>query len=611
MAVPRYVADPERCARVARLAVRTARLRALPPAQRRVAVVLTSFPTKHAKVGMAVGLDTPASTLELLDALDADGMTVQRPFADGDTLMHALIEAGGHDPEFLTDAQLAQAPLRLPVAQYRAWYAELPESLRTAMEERWGPPPGDQYVDGDDFVIAGLSLGNVVLAIQPPRGYGDDPVGIYHDPELPPTHHYLACYWWLDRVWGADALIHLGKHGTLEWLPGKMLALSAGCAPDAALGDVPLVYPFVVNDPGEGVQAKRRAHATIVDHLVPPMMRAETYDELAELEKLLDDYARLEVLDPPKLPALAARIWSAIERANLQAELGVSERPDDLGALVGHIDGYLCEVKDIQIKDGLHVLGRAPEGEQLRGLVSAMLRLGTGDVPGLRRAVGAAYGLDEPALVAAPGAACPEVPAALLERFPGPAASNGDAVDRLEAAQAALLAELAARDWVVDGVVASVLGVHALAGVVDHERVDERDVAQRRVGRAPGREREHLPRQPLERPVLAQVDERVGAPHPVQPPVAREVVVGGRKLGVVVDPHRVVAVAARRLDGQDHVAQRQPRDHEVVAVHVLLARRRAPALLHRRAQRLRQLRVPGPVLRHRQPQRRLRRAARR
>ena len=141
------------------------------------------------------------------------------------------------------------------------------------------------------------------------------------------------------------------------------------------------------------------------------------------------------------------------------------------------------------------------------------------------------------------------------------------------------------------------LGLHALAGVVDHERVDERDVAQRRVGRAPGREREHLARQPLERPVLAQVDERVGAPHAVQPPVAREVVVGGRKLGVVVDPHRVVAVAARRLDGQDHVAQRQPRDHEVVAVHVLVARRRAPALLHRRAQRLRQLRVPGPVLR--------------
>ena len=158
------------------------------------------------------------------------------------------------------------------------------------MEERWGPPPGDQYVDGDDFVIAGLSLGNVVLAIQPPRGYGDDPVGIYHDPELPPTHHYLACYWWLDRVWGADALIHLGKHGTLEWLPGKMLALSAGCAPDAALGDVPLVYPFVVNDPGEGVQAKRRAHA---DDRRPPGAADDAGRDLRRAGRARDAAGRL------------------------------------------------------------------------------------------------------------------------------------------------------------------------------------------------------------------------------------------------------------------------------------------------------------------------------
>jgi cobaltochelatase CobN len=470
VAVARYVPDLERCARVARLAVRSARLRHLPASQRRVALLLTSFPTKHAKVGMAVGLDTPASALKLLDALHADGMRVDRPYAHGDELMHALIASGGHDPEFLTDEQLASSSLRLPVADYLEWYETLPESLREAIEERWGEPPGDRYLDGDDFVIAGLKLGNVLVAIQPPRGYGDDQVGIYHDPKLPPTHHYLACYHWIEASWGADAIVHLGKHGTLEWLPGKMLALSSECAPDAALGDMPLVYPFVVNDPGEGVQAKRRAHAVIVDHLVPPMMRADTYDEIAELEAMLDEYARVEVLDPPKLPALAARIWAGIEKANLQSDLGVSERPDDLGALVEHIDGYLCEVKDIQIKDGLHVLGVAPEGDQLRGLTAAMLRLGSGDVPGLRRAVGAAFGLDEPALVAAPGAPSPEERGekppcgvassphtaepsaaggvrALVDRFRGASASAGDLVDRLEAAQMALLDALAARGW--------------------------------------------------------------------------------------------------------------------------------------------------------------------
>ncbi|HSS57761.1 MAG TPA: cobaltochelatase subunit CobN, partial [Solirubrobacteraceae bacterium] len=438
-AVARYVPDPERCRRVARLAVRTARLRTQPSAERRVAMLLTSFPTKHAKVGMAVGLDTPASALALFDAMRADGMHVEAPFEHGDELMHALIATGGHDAEFLTDDQLAASPLRLPVDDYLSWYAELPASLREAIEQRWGPPPGDRYVDGSDFVVAGLELGNVLVAIQPPRGYGDDPVGIYHDPELPPTHHYLACYWWIERVWGADAIVHLGKHGTLEWLPGKTLALSSGCAPDAALGDMPLVYPFVVNDPGEGVQAKRRVHALIVDHLVPPMMRADTYDEMAELEALLDEYARLEVLDPSKLPSLAVRIWSAIERANLQADLGVEEQPDDVARLVEHIDGYLCEVKDIQIKDGLHILGQPPRGDQMRGLVSAILRLGSGSVPGLRQAVGAAFGLDEAALTMAAGAPAPRPAPELVARFRGPSASAGDLVDRLEAAQMALL----------------------------------------------------------------------------------------------------------------------------------------------------------------------------
>ncbi|MDO8189437.1 cobaltochelatase subunit CobN [Conexibacter sp. JD483] len=463
VAVPRYVADPERCGHVARLAVRHARLRFLPASERKVALLLTAFPTKHAKVGMAVGLDTPASAVALLERLRAEGMKVEASFEDGDALMHALIGAGGHDPEFLTDEHLAASRLRLPVATYLERYAQLDQAMREGMEAKWGPPPGDRFLDGDDFVIAGLELGDVLIAIQPPRGYGEDPVGIYHDPELPPTHHYLAVYWWIEQQWGADAIVHLGKHGTLEWLPGKTLALSRGCAPDATLTEMPLIYPFVVNDPGEGVQAKRRVHAVIVDHLIPPMMRADSYDELAQLEAMLDEYARLEVLDPSKLPALAARIWTGIEAANLQADLGVEERPDDLEELVEHIDGYLCEVKDIQIKDGLHVLGAVPGGDQLRGLTSALLRLGSGSVLGLRRAVGLAYGLDEEALVAAAGAPfAGAAPVALTERFRGPAVSNGDLVDRLESAQMALLDGLADAGWAADaveGVVAQVLGV--------------------------------------------------------------------------------------------------------------------------------------------------------
>ncbi|WP_372789236.1 cobaltochelatase subunit CobN [Paraconexibacter sp.] len=449
-AVPRYVPDAERCDRLAGLVVRHARLRDA-SARRRVAIVLTAFPTKHARIGMAVGLDTPASAIRLLHALRDDGVDVSDIPADGDALMHELIAAGGHDPEFLTDAQLAEARLRLPVRDYLDWYATLPAALRADMEDKWGPAPGDRYLDGSDFVVAGVEYGDVVVLIQPPRGYGDDQVGIYHDPELAPAHHYLAAYRWLREAWGADAIVHLGKHGTLEWLPGKMLALSQECAPDAALGDTPLVYPFVVNDPGEGAQAKRRAHAVVVDHLVPPMMRAESYDELADLEALMDEYARLEVLDPSKLPGLGAQIWQAIQAANLHEDLGLScdaDAPEDAGTLVEHLDGYLCEVKDVQIKDGLHVLGAVPEGPQLRGLVAAIARHGHGGVPGLRRALAAAFGLDEPALVEAPGARVPaDSAAALVTRFPGTSHRGSDVLDRLEEAQQALLVGLAEHDW--------------------------------------------------------------------------------------------------------------------------------------------------------------------
>ena len=469
VAVPRYVPDPERCDRLASLVLRHARLRDA-DVRRRIAIVLTAFPTKHARIGMAVGLDTPASAIGLLHRLAADGVDVRDIPVDGDALMHALIVAGGHDPEFLTDELLAAAPLRIAVADYLDWYATLDPKLTAAIEAQWGPPPGDRYLEADrDLVVAGMEFGDVVVLIQPPRGYGENQVTIYHDPDLAPAHHYLAAYRWLDHHWGADAIVHLGKHGTLEWLPGKMLALSAACAPDAALGSMPLVYPFVVNDPGEGAQAKRRAHAVIIDHLVPPMMRAESYDELADLEALMDEYARLEILDPSKLPGLGAQIWSAIEQANLQEDLGIDGQPGDAGELVEHLDGYLCEVKDVQIKDGLHVLGVVPEGARLRGLVAAIGRHGSGTVPGLRRAIAASFGLDEPTLVAAPGIKVDaKRSAALLERFPGTAYRGSDLLDRFEEAQNALLSGFSEQHWDPDRaatVCRSVLG-HEDAGVV-------------------------------------------------------------------------------------------------------------------------------------------------
>ncbi|GAB2467144.1 cobaltochelatase subunit CobN [Streptosporangium sandarakinum] len=395
-----YVADPERAARVAGIAVRHGLLRRTPPAERRLVVMLSAYPTKHSRVGNAVGLDTPASTVRLLARLSEAGYDLGEGFPgvaeqDGDALIHALIAAGGQDPDWLSEEQLAGNPIRIAAADYAEWYATLPGDLREEMERHWGPPPGELFVHEGDIVLAALRSGNVVVMVQPPRGFGENPIAIYHDPGLPPSHHYLAAYRWLSSSFGAHAMVHVGKHGNLEWLPGKSAGMSASCGTDAAIGDLPLIYPFLVNDPGEGTQAKRRAHAVLVDHLVPPMARAETYGDIARLEQLLDEHASIAAMDPAKLPAVRAQIWTLIQAARLDHDLGLTDRPHDaeFDDFLLHVDGWLCEVKDAQIRDGLHVLGQAPEGRARVDLVLAMLRArqmwaGARTLPGLREALG-------------------------------------------------------------------------------------------------------------------------------------------------------------------------------------------------------------------------------
>ncbi|WP_280310684.1 cobaltochelatase subunit CobN [Nocardia abscessus] len=440
-----YVPDPERAARVAGIATRYARLRHIPAARKRVAVMLSAYPTKHARIGNAVGLDTPASAIRLLTEMRSAGYDLGGPGEvpgldeqDGDALIHALIAAGGQDPDWLTSEQLEGNPIRIGAATYAAWFDTLPDDLRGAVVEAWGPPPGELYVDRSsdpdgEIVIAALRFGNVVLMVQPPRGFGENPVAIYHDPDLPPSHHYLAAYRWLSAPegFGADAMVHLGKHGNLEWLPGKTLGMSASCGTDAALGDLPLIYPFLVNDPGEGTQAKRRAHATLVDHLIPPMARAESYGDISRLEQLLDEHANISALDPAKLPAIRQQIWTLMRAAKMDHDLGLAERPDEdsFDDMLLHVDGWLCEIKDVQIRDGLHVLGQAPVGESELDLVLAMLRArqlwgGERSVPGLREALG----LDE---------------------------SGGEArerVDEVEDRARGLVAALQAADWSADAV---------------------------------------------------------------------------------------------------------------------------------------------------------------
>lgn len=471
--VARYVPVREQVEAVARLCARWARLRRTPNEQKRVAIILSNYPTRNARVGNAVGLDTPASALRLLHALRERGYRIPTELpSDPDALIHALIRAGGYDREFAEEGGWM-----VPEEVYGEWFRALPEAARREIEEAWGPPPGEVYRRDGGLRIGGLLLGNVLLAIQPPRGFGENPMAVYHSPDLPPTHHYVAFYRWLRDVFGAHAVVHLGKHGTLEWLPGKGIGLSHRCFPQAVLPDLPLFYPFIVNDPGEGAQAKRRAHAVIVDHLVPPLTRAESYGDLARLEQLMDEYARAGAMDPAKLPLIRREIWELVRRAHLDRDLGVVEEPQDFDRFLLEVDGYICQLKDSIIRGGLHILGEPPRGKARVDLILALTRLGSEQTPSLREAVARALGLDPSSLKERPGEPW-EGPLPPALRATGlPLRTRGDLVDALELLSRRLVEELEERGYDPEAcgeVARRHLGqgaeevVHALEGICRH-----------------------------------------------------------------------------------------------------------------------------------------------
>jgi cobaltochelatase CobN len=409
--VVRYQPRADRVAHVADLARNWARLRRLPNAGKRIAILLANYPSKNARVGNAVGLDTPASLHALLVALrDAGYDTGPSLPIDGQALIHALIAASVQDAEFAVPSAFTRSTGWVSREQYEKWIAACPPAAAEGLQAKWGGPEHSPQFHADGFPIPGLRFGNVFVGIQPARGYDQDPSAVYHSPDLPPPPYYLAFYRWLRDAFGAHAVIHLGKHGNLEWLPGKGSALSAACYPEAVLRDVPNIYPYIINNPGEGTQAKRRSAAVIVDHLIPPMTRADTYGELRQLENLLDEYYSVQSLDPGKGPLVLEQIGRLVEQTQLYRDLECEQPPgaDQLPEVLPRLDGYLCEIKEAQIRDGLHVLGRLPEGEQLIDLLLSLVRVDNGPVPGLVKALAFDLGLEPAALTREPSAPAPD-----------------------------------------------------------------------------------------------------------------------------------------------------------------------------------------------------------
>ncbi|AZQ65476.1 cobaltochelatase subunit CobN [Flammeovirga pectinis] len=344
--------------------------------EKNIAVILPNYPSKNSRLANGVGLDTPASTLQILNALKEDNYSLTQTIpTTTEELIESLTENVTND---LTSLSYKNAEIKIKEEVFYYHYNQLSETLRTKIEQQWGHPSTSPNYRNGHFLIPGKKLGAIFLSIQPNRGYNLDLQATYHSPDLPPTYAYLAYYIWVQQVFKADAIIHVGKHGNLEWLPGKGVALSKeSCFPEAILGAVPHFYPFIINDPGEGTQAKRRNHAIILDHLIPPMTRAENYGELLQLELLIDEYYESALLDPKRANLIKIKIEKLVNETHLKTDL--NDDGKDIDALLEVIDGYLCELKEAQIRGGLHIFGCLPQEEKLVDLIVALHRLPQGN----------------------------------------------------------------------------------------------------------------------------------------------------------------------------------------------------------------------------------------
>ena len=408
-----YKPVPNRIARVAELAANWCKLRHTSADQKRVAIILANYPNKEGRIANGVGYDTPASTVNILKALGAEATPI-----NGNALIEAL------------QTNRKDSATRLSIDDYKKLFQSLPAKLQSEITERWGMPEGDPFVRDDEFHLPFLAFGNTVVGIQPARGYNIDPKATYHDPALVPPHGYIAAYLWLRHVFCAHAIVHNGKHGNLEWLPGKSVGLSENCYPNAILGPIPHIYPFIVNDPGEGTAAKRRASAVIIDHLTPPLTRAENYGPLKDLEALVDEYYLASGLDRRRLTLLKQNILDLTRHHNMDKDAGFTGDDD---ADLQKLDTFLCDLKEAQIRDGLHILGESPTGQQETDLLVALTRVPSGERPSLIRAIADNFELGFDPLNCEIGEAWTKPkPEELAKVSNDPWRTVGDTVERLE-----------------------------------------------------------------------------------------------------------------------------------------------------------------------------------
>ncbi|MCL1970646.1 MAG: cobaltochelatase subunit CobN [Candidatus Bathyarchaeota archaeon] len=399
----------ERTKKVVQLAINWGKLRRLPNSQKKVAIIFHNYPPRNDTIGHAFGLDSSASVMNVLQKLKQQGYTINELPESSQKLMDTIIAGLTNDRRWASSQELNDRALdKVSLQQYEQWFNKLPTDVAVKMEKDWEKRPGKIFVYNNKFLIAGIQNGNIYIGLQPQRGYLEASSSIYHSPDLSMPHHYHAYYRWIRDVFGANAIIHMGTHGTLEWLPGKSVGLSPSCSPDIAISDLPNIYPYTITNPGEGTQAKRRSYCCIIDHLVPAMHNADSYEELAKIEVQLQEYYHAKNVDTEKLPVLRKLIWENVVAAKLDKDLNVVQDVAfaSFDAFLEQLHAYINELSDAQIRDGLHILGEGPQDLRLDEFLVTLTRLDNGDVLSLRQSIAELLGFDYETLLAHRGKLC-------------------------------------------------------------------------------------------------------------------------------------------------------------------------------------------------------------
>ncbi len=415
----------ERIDHLCRLTEGWGRLRRIPVAERRVAVMMWQSRPNSGMIGAAAGLDTIESVSDVLRRMSELGYTVEDVPENGRGLIEEVLDNVTNDMENLPMEFIRDKAASLVTkTDYEKDYRNIPEWDISMTKENWGDPVGEIMTDHGKIVIPGLVKGNVFVCYQPMRGWAEKMEQNTHDPMLFTQHQYNAYYWWIKNVFKADMIFHMGTHGTLEWLPGLNVGLSEKCNPDYVLDAIPNVYPYTVNDPGEGVQAKRRAESVLIAHMPPTMARGDAHGDLSEIEVQLQDYFKYrgDASETMK-QELVAQIYDAVKRNNLLKDLGIDgdkdPGPEGFQDYIIPLHEYLEEVNEALIRADMHIIGRPPKDDHFDEMVYSLSRLDNGNVRSLRDAFAANIGVDIQAAIDDPSSTQPdgELNSVIVERI--------------------------------------------------------------------------------------------------------------------------------------------------------------------------------------------------